>query len=119
MGFRRFVCPLAGTRPGLVAGEAQRVPRRGEEHAFDCARILARATDHEDRIVACDRSGDLVAPHGINGGGEEVRSSDLRAQYKLVINFDGGDEQELAPAGETNIGRFSVVGRTSSWSGTV
>lgn len=92
--------------PGSAAGSAR-------AKAFDCARILARATDHEDRIVACDRSGDLVAPHGINGGGEEVRSSDLRAQYKLVINFDGGDEQELAPAGETNIGRFSVVGRTS------
>ncbi len=84
----------------------------------DCARILARATDHEDRIVACDRSGDLVAPHGINGRGEEVRSPTCVRSTSWLSTLTRWTSR-AGTMGETNIGLLKASGCTSIMAGAV
>jgi len=90
--FRRFVCPLVRTRPGLVVGESTGF-REGEEHAFHGGGVLFGAADDQDGVVAGDRSCDFFSPDSVDGGGKQVSCADLGAQHKLVIDLDGGDEE--------------------------
>ncbi len=110
-GARRFVRPLAGRGRGQLPGSAA-----GSAGRRAC-RVRLRSHPRSERQITRIVSSPAIVPATLSrrtASRSARRGGSSDAQYKLELStLTEVTSRELAPAGETNIGRFSVVGRTS------